>query len=133
MIIWKKTKTISINLVYVIQLALLPARERRCYLLYLRQTQSKWELRFNYKQRTRFYIYRFCNWKKVIECFDVHRISKCHKTSLTFEKTIPKCKNVGVMFNSDTERKRETERKYFWKVMETVQELGRQGIPFQGD
>ena len=37
------------------------------------------------------------------------------------------------MFNSDTERKRETERKYFWKVMETVQELGRQGIPFQGD
>ena len=75
----------------------------------------------------------FCNWKKAIECFDVHRISKCHKTSLTFEKTIPKCKNVGVMFNSDTERKRETERKYFRKVMETVQELGRQGIPFQGD
>ena len=37
------------------------------------------------------------------------------------------------MFNSDTERKRETERKYFRKVMETVQGLGRQGIPFQGD
>ena len=31
------------------------------------------------------------------------------------------------MFNS------EIERKYIRKVMETVQELGRQGIPFQGD
>ena len=37
------------------------------------------------------------------------------------------------MFNSDNKRKRETERKYFRKVMETVQELGRQGIQFQGD
>ena len=49
----------------------------------------------------------FCNLKKAIECFEVHRISKCHKTSLTYEKTIQKCKDVGVMFNSDTERKRE--------------------------
>ena len=65
--------------------------------------------------------------------FEVHRISKCHKTSLTYDKTIPKCKDVGVMFNSDTERKREIERKYFRNVMETVQELGREGIPFQGD
>ena len=52
---------------------------------------------------------------------------------MTYEKTIPKCKDVGVMFNSDTEKKRETERKYFTKVIETVQELGRQGIPLQGD
>ena len=37
------------------------------------------------------------------------------------------------MFNSDNKRKRETERKYFRKVMETVQKLGRQGIQFQGD
>ena len=39
------------------------------------------------------------------------------------------------MFNSDTERKREREikRKYFRKVMETLKELGCQGIPFQGD
>ena len=37
------------------------------------------------------------------------------------------------MFNSETERKRETERKYFRKVMETAQESGRQGFPFQGD
>ena len=37
------------------------------------------------------------------------------------------------MFNSETERKRETERKYFRKVMEIVQESGRQGFPFQGD
>ena len=37
------------------------------------------------------------------------------------------------MFNSDTERKKDTEKKYFRKVMETVEELGRQGIPFQGD
>ena len=46
---------------------------------------------------------------------------------------MPKCKDVGVMFISDTERKRKTERKYFRKVMETVLELGRQGIPFPGD
>ena len=37
------------------------------------------------------------------------------------------------MLNSDTERKREIERKYFRKVMETVQKLGRQDISFQGD
>ena len=49
----------------------------------------------------------FCNWKKPIECFEIHRISKCHKTSLTYEKTILKCKDVWVMFNCDTERKRE--------------------------
>ena len=41
----------------------------------------------------------FCNWKKPIECFEIHRISKCHKTSLTYEKTILKCKDVWVMFN----------------------------------
>ena len=52
---------------------------------------------------------------------------------MTYEKTIPKCKDVGVMFNSDIEKKRETERKYFRKVIETVQELGREGIPIQGD
>ena len=69
----------------------------------------------------------FCNWKKAIECFEVQMISKCHKTSLAYERTTPKCKDVGVMFNS------EIERKYIRKVMETVQELGRQGIPFQGD
>ena len=37
------------------------------------------------------------------------------------------------MLNSETERKRETDRNYFREVIETVQELGRQGIPFQGD
>ena len=49
----------------------------------------------------------FCNWDKAIECFKLHRISKCHKTLLTYEKTIPKYEDVWVMFNSDTERKRE--------------------------
>ena len=58
----------------------------------------------------------FCNWKKAIECFEVHRISKCHKTSLKYEKTIPNCKDIEVTFNSDTQKKRETERKYFRKI-----------------
>ena len=52
----------------------------------------------------------FLNWKRAIECFEVHRISKCHKTSLTYEKTIPRCKDVGVMFNADTERKRDRKK-----------------------
>ena len=36
------------------------------------------------------------------------------------------------MFNSDNERKRETQRKYFRKVLEIVQELGSQGTSFEG-
>ena len=75
----------------------------------------------------------FCNWKKADERFESHAKSNCHKTALTHETTIPLCKDVGVMMNVAIEKKREIERKHFRKVMETVQELGRQGIPFQGD
>ena len=55
----------------------------------------------------------FCNSNKAIECFEVHRMSKCHKTSLAYEKMIPKRKDARVMFNSDTERKRESQKKIF--------------------
>ena len=44
----------------------------------------------------------FCNWISAIECFEVQRVSKCRRTSLTYEKTIPKCKDIGVIFNSET-------------------------------
>ena len=36
----------------------------------------------------------FCNWKKAIECFEEHRISKCHKTSLTYKK---RYRNVEIL------------------------------------
>ena len=75
----------------------------------------------------------FCNWKKAKGLLESHMKSNCHKTALTYENTIPLCKDVGVMMNEEIERNREIERKYFRKLMETVQELRRQGIPFQGD
>ena len=71
-IIKKKNKTISISLVYVIQLASLPTTKGHCYFLHLRQTQSKWELKFDYNLKDLAFISTtFCNWKKVIECFEV--------------------------------------------------------------
>ena len=71
-IVKKKNKTISISLVYVIQLASLPTTKGHCYFLHLRQTQSKWELKFNYNLKDLAFISTtFCNWKKVIECFEV--------------------------------------------------------------
>lgn len=73
----------------------------------------------------------FSNWKKAINKFESHMKSTCHKTALTFESM--QCKDVGAMLNEELEGSRKIERKYFIKVMETVQTLARQGIAFQGD
>ena len=75
----------------------------------------------------------FCNWKKANERFESHAKSNCQKTALAYATTIPLCEDVGVIMNAEIEKNREIEIKYFRKVMETVQELGRQDIPFLDD
>ena len=73
----------------------------------------------------------FCNWKKATMQFDSHMCSSCHKTALTFHVTVPACKEIEAILSSEVEKARKSERNYFRKVMEAVQELARQGIPFQ--
>ena len=73
----------------------------------------------------------FCNWKKATMQFDSHMRSSCHKTALKFHVTVPACKDIEAILSSEVEKARKSERNYFRKVMETVQELARQEIPFQ--
>ena len=81
----------------------------------------------------RFITTGFSNWKKAIDKFNAHQESHFHQTSFTFEITVPKCKNIINLMNTNAEELRETERKYPIKVMECVKLLARQGIAFQGN
>ena len=69
-------------------------------------------------------------WKKATEYFRVHQRSECHKT---FQVSVKFCKNIVEMVDNNSAKLMFEERKYFKKVMETFQFLGRQGLPFQGD
>ena len=71
-------------------------------------------------------------WKKAPKCFTEHEQSKTHTTAKTYEVLVPRCTDVGDMLSDDLNAKRLEQRKYFIKVMECVQYLARQEIPFLG-
>ena len=75
----------------------------------------------------------FRSWKKASKCFNDHQGSGCHKIALTNHVTIPKCGDIVEMTNTNVQKSRNEERRYFIKVMECVQYLGRQGLAFQGE
>ena len=75
---------------------------------------------------------RFKSWKKAPKCFTEHEQSKTHTTAKTYEVLVPRCTDVGDMLSDVLKAKRLEQRKYFIKVMECVQYLARQGIPFLG-
>ena len=85
------------------------------------------------KKETTFLSKGFRNWKKATEYFKSHQSSECHKVALTFEMTAQSCKNIVEMTNENAVKVRYDERNYLSKVMESVQFLWRQGLPFQGD
>ena len=74
----------------------------------------------------------FKSWKKAPKCFTEHEQSKAHTTAKTYEVLVPRCIDVGDMLSGDLKAKRLEQRKYFIKVMECVQYLAHQGIPFLG-
>ena len=74
----------------------------------------------------------FKSWKKAPKCFTEHGQSKAHTTAKTYEVLVPRCADVGDMLSDDLKAKRLEQRKYFIKVMDCVQYLTRQGIPFLG-
>ena len=74
----------------------------------------------------------FTNWKKATDKLSEHQKSKSHELALTFEITIPKCGDVLEMSNDAALKRRAEERKYFLKVVDCVQFLARQGLPFRG-
>ena len=70
--------------------------------------------------------------EKVPKCFAEQEESKTHTTAKTYEFLVPRCADVGDTLSDDLKAKRLEQRKYFIKVMECVQYLVRQGIPFLG-
>ena len=85
------------------------------------------------KKETTFISKGFHNWKRATEHFRSHQSSECHKVAMTFEITAQSCKNIVEMTTENVVKVRYDERNYLRKVMESVQFLGRQRLPFQGD
>ena len=74
----------------------------------------------------------YSNWKKVIEKFEDHQKTNSHKTAVSFEVTLPLCRDVHVIHDTQILKEQDLERRYFGVILETIQILGRQGVSFQG-
>ena len=75
----------------------------------------------------------FRSWKKAPKCFREHEQSKPHITATTYlQLIVPKCADVSEMLVEGLRKMKLDQRRYFIKVMECVQYLCRQGIPFLG-
>ena len=75
----------------------------------------------------------FLNWKKALDSFKEHQKSKCHIAAITFEITIPQCGNIQEMTSEKIKSNMQENRKCLIKTIETIQVLGRQGLPLRGD
>ena len=74
----------------------------------------------------------FKNWKKALDSFKEHQNSKCHKGAVTLEVIVPSCGDPLAMMNQKLEDSRMKERRYLRIVVECIQYLARQGLPFRG-
>lgn len=93
--------------------------------------EKKGNLRSERMKEFAYISWGFRSWKKAPKCFEEHQASSCHKTALSFHVLVPQCGDVVEMVNDHLVKSRLEERRYFYKVMECVQFLGRQGIAFQ--
>ena len=74
----------------------------------------------------------FQNWKKTPKCFKEHEQIKCHTSALVFEVVVPKCADVAEIHGNELIKQRKMERQYLKTIRESLQYLGRQGIPLRG-
>ena len=86
----------------------------------------------NHKKDFAYISNGFSSWKKAPKCFREHADSKPHSITNTFELIVPQCADVSEMLVDGLSKSKSDQRKYFIKVMECVQFLCRQGIPFLG-
>ena len=75
----------------------------------------------------------FRSWKKAPKCFREHELSKPHVTAKTYQIIVPRCADVSEMLVKTLSKAKSDQRRYFIKVMQCVQYLGRQGIAFLGN
>ena len=55
----------------------------------------------------------FSNWKKAIDKFNKHEVSEGQKLSLTFETTVPKCKDIISLISTNAEESGRIETIYY--------------------
>ena len=90
------------------------------------------QLQAERRKETAFISTGFNNWKKALEKFKKHQNSLCHKTSLTYEKVVPQCGDVREMTDKNLKAERELNYKCLMVIIENLQYLSRQGLPFRG-
>ena len=73
----------------------------------------------------------FRKWKKAPKCFKENEQSKCHTVALVYEVAVATCADVGEMHDNELIKQRKMERQYLKIIMESLQYLGRQGIPLR--
>ena len=74
----------------------------------------------------------FNNWKKALEKFKKHQNLLCHKASLTYEEVVPQRGDVREMTDKNLKAERELNYKCLMVIIENLQYLLRQDLPFRG-
>ena len=69
---------------------------------------------------------------KKCQCFQAHQDTTCHKVATSYQLTISQCQDVGELTDNQQSKKRSTERKYLFEVIQCLSYLGRQGVALQG-
>ena len=101
-----------------------------CYICQNSDDQS--QLQTEPRKETAFISTGFNNWKKALEKFKKHQNSLCHKVSLTYEEVVPQCGDVREMTDKNLKAERELNYKCLMVIIENLQYLSRQGLPFRG-
>ena len=74
----------------------------------------------------------FKNWKKALEKFEKHLSSQCHRAASTFEILICRRPDVAELFDNKEKEALELSRRCFMAILDSIQYLAHQGIPFRG-
>ena len=73
-------------------------------------------------------------WKKALVRFKEHQVSECHKIATDYETNLPRsCGNVWEMSSGAAKKTMRSNRICFFKFIEYLQYLARQGQAMQGD
>ena len=100
-----------------------------CYICKHQHKKGNLQLAKNLEQT--FISLGFTNWKKAVERFQRHQRSECHKIATDFEVNIPKCHNIVDMTSDALKAERMQNRHCLIKIIETLQFLAGQGMPFR--
>ena len=74
----------------------------------------------------------FTNWKKAIEKFKDHKGSSCHREAINVSEIAERNTNLPEMFDPKLTYQKFDNRQAFLEILESIQYLGRQGLPLRG-